>query len=416
VTIELDQTPGVDVLARLFDPEVMDDPGPFYAWLLDNVPVHRHRSGSYLVARHADAKWMFQTDQLRAPEPEELAHAFPRLSRYQTFRRLAGTVVMTNPPTHTRLRRLLTRDFTVKTVSDLVPRIEAACDAALDRITEPLRDGTVVDLHTQLTVPFAQSTIFDLIGIDQPDRSALGSLVATALHATSPASSDEAMTAADAATDQVETYYTALVAQRRAHPREDMISALVAVHDDDRDRLSHDELMCWLWGLWAGGFETTACSMDNSILSLLRHPEQAHWLRGDRAEVRAFVNETLRYRSASHFNGAARIAVTDLKVGGVTIPEGTDVRAMPGCANRDPAVFPDPDRFDPCRDTSETLTFGHGMHYCLGANLARVQLDILLPRLHARFPTLALAEPPVYRRTPPLLAFNHLSVALEKTG
>jgi cytochrome P450 family 114 len=404
----------VDVLARLFEPDVLDDPSPFYAWLREHLPVHRHRSGPYYTCRHADVRWMFQAPLLTAPEPAELATRFPRLYRHQSFRYLAGTVAMTNPPVHTRLRRLVTRDFTLKTVNNLRPRMESVVDGLLDRLAEPLRDGEVVDLHAGLTRPFAQSVIAELVGIDPADRPALTPLVTTVLYSTNPASTDEMLDAADEASAQVAEYYERLLPVRRERPRGDLISALVAAHDDDDDRLTQDELMCWLWGLWAGGFETTSAGMDNAAVILLRRPDQAHWVRGKPDEVKAFVNECLRYQPPSVFNGVARIARQDIELSGVTIPEGSDVRGLPGCANRDPSAFPDPDRFDPSRDTSTMVSFGHGMHYCLGANLARVEMGVLLPRLHARFPTLALAEPPVRRLSPPLLAFDRIGVALEK--
>jgi cytochrome P450 family 114 len=413
VTVYADQTAEVDVVARLYEPDVLDDPAPLYAWIHENLPVSRHRSGAYFLARHADVRWMYQSEQLRAPDPGKLAEAFPRMARYRTFQRLGGTVTMANPPKHTRLRRLVTRDFTVKTVISLLPAIEQRCDALLDQIAALLRAGQVVDLHGELIVPFAQSTIYELIGIDKADRPALTPLVARALHACSPAASDEDLTAADEATGMIEAFYAALIPVRRARPRDDLISAMVAVHDDDEDRLSHDELMSWLWGLWVGGFETTSSGLGNAIFALLRHRDQAHWLRGGRAEVRAFFNETLRYRSASHFSGVPRVAAADVDVSGVAIKRGSEVRAMPGCANRDPAVFPDPDRFDPARDNAAMLPFGHGIHYCVGANLVRAQAEILLPRLHTRFPALTLAGPPVFRRTPPLLAFDRMDAALD---
>jgi cytochrome P450 len=212
----------------------------------------------------------------------------------------------------------------------------------------------------------------------------------------------------------VEEYYEGLIRLRRERPRADMVSALVAVHDGDEDRLTRDELSSWLWGLWAGGFETTSSGIDNAAIILMRHPDQAHWLRGGPEEVKAFVNESLRYATPSLFTGVARIARQDLEISGVTIPEGSDVRSLPGCANRDPAAFTDPDRLDPTRDTSTAVTFGQGLHYCLGSNLARAEAGVLLPRLHTRFPTLALAEPPVRRRKPPLLAFDRIDVALEQ--
>ena len=409
----IDQATEVDVLARLFEPDVLDDPGPFFAWLREHLPVHRHRSGSYFVARHADTKWVFQTPLLRGIEPGELTALFPRMARYRAFELLADSVVHQNPPKHTALRRMLTRDFTVKRVTSLRPAMERACDALFDQIAGRLQDGLVVDLHSELTLPFAQSVVFDLVGIDAADRQELTPLVATVMHSTSPAATDEMMTAADAATERIEAVCTALVAQRRARPRDDLVSAFISTHDDDEDQFTQDDLMCALWGMWVGGFETVAASLSHAAIMLMRDPGLAHWLRGGPTEVRAYFEETLRYRTVSHFNGAFRIAVEDIELGGLTIPAGSDVRGLPGCANRDPAVFPEPDRFDPSRDPSAMLGFGHGIHYCVGSNLAKAEGEVLLPRLQARFPTLTLAEPPMYRTSPPILTCDRLAVALE---
>jgi len=403
----------LDVLARLFEPEVLDDPSPFYAWLREHLPVHQHRSGPYYTCRHADVRWMFQTPLLRSPEPGELAGRFPRLYQHRAFQRLARTMAATNPPVHTRMRRLVTRDFTAKTITDLWPRLESVCDALLDPLAERLRDGEVVDLHTELTMPFAQTVIAELIGIDAADRPALALRMNTVLYATSPASTDEMLAAADEAGTRVEEYYESLIPARRERPRADLVSALVGVHDGDEDRLSDDELMSLLWGLWAAGFETSAAAMDNAAIILLRHPDQAHWLRGGPEEVKAFVNESLRYQPPSVCNSLARIALEDIELSGVTIPAGSDIRGLPGCAHRDPSAFDDPDRFDPARDTSTMVSFGHGIHHCLGANLARAEMGILLSRLHARLRTLTLAEPPVRRLTPPLLAFDRIGVAVD---
>lgn len=404
----------VDVIARLMSPEVVDDPAQFYAWLRDDLPVHRHHSGSYLVARHAEARWVFQSHLLRAPEPGDLARAFPLLSKSRSFQLLAGTVSMANPPVHTRLRRLVSRDFTVRMVDKLGPAMDLLCDQLLAELAGPLADGAVVDVHTGLARAFSLAVLAEMLGVDRADRDRLTPLVVRMLHATNPAATEAMLAIADEATEQVEDYYRHLVRARRAEPRHDLVSALIAAHDED-DRLDHDELTSMLWGFWAGGFETTAAAIGNAIIALLRNPAQAHWLRGGPAQVAAFVNESLRYDSPNLVSGIARIAGEDLELNGVTIPAGADVRPLPNCANRDPRAFADPDRFDPTRDTTEMVTFGHGIHYCLGAHLARAEVRTVLPRLHARFPALTLAEQPVRRRTLPLRTCDRIGVALDRS-
>jgi cytochrome P450 len=403
----------VDVLAELMRPEVLYDPYPFYRWLREELPVHRHRSGSYVLTRHADVLWMFQSPQLRAPEQADLAASFPRLVPHRSFQMLTGTLAVANPPRHTRLRRLISRNFTTTMVAGLQPKIQAACDELLAGLAGPLRGGEVVDLHAGLSRPLSQLVIADLIGLDPADRPALTPLVTSMMHATNPAATEAMLVEADHATEELSEYYRGLIGRRRAEPREDMISALAAVQDDDAQRLTEDELMSWLWGLWLAGFETSANGLDSGTLIMMGHPDQTNWLHEGPAEVTAYVNECLRYEPPNMLTGVPRTATEDIEVSGTVIVAGADVRALPGCANRDPLAFDDPDRFDPSRDTSATVTFGHGIHYCLGAQLARTIMGTALPRLNTMFPTLTAAEPPVRRRALPLRAFDRLGVALD---
>ncbi|TWP46962.1 cytochrome P450 [Lentzea tibetensis] len=402
-----------DVLARLFEPDVMADPGPFYRWVRENHPIQLHPAGFYLVSTHAHASWMFRGNDLRAPETDELPLWYPRAVKYRSVALLLGSIAMTNPPTHTRLRRLVIRDFTAKRVEALRPGMTALCDELLDAAEERLRDGDTADLHGGLARELSMQVIADLLGVPAEDRHHLAPLVLRVLQSTSPISTDDMLADADAATHEVESYFTDLIARLRVTPGDNLFSDLVSAHYNDPDQLTDDELMSMVWGLWAGGFETSAAGIDNAIIALLRHPEQSHWLRRGQAEVRAFTREALRFDPPNLLTGVVRVAAHDTEVGGMAIPEGATVRALPACANRDPAAFTDPDSFLPERDGSASLTFGQGMHYCLGASLARAEVEVVLPRLHARFPELQLAGEPERRRSLPLRTCDRLLVTLQ---
>ena len=181
-----------------------------------------------------------------------------------------------------------------------------------------------------------------------------------------------------------------------------------------------------LWGMLLGGFATTAATIDHAVLAMLTYPQQRHWLQGDAVGVKAFVEEVLRCDAPVMFSSIPRIAQRDIELGGMVIPKSADVRMLIAAGNRDPDAFADPDRFDPARfygtspgmstDGKIMLSFGHGIHFCLGAQLVRVQLAESLPRIQARFPTLALAEQPTREPSAFLRTFRALPVRLHARG
>jgi cytochrome P450 len=188
-------------------------------------------------------------------------------------------------------------------------------------------------------------------------------------------------------------YFRELAAARRRDPGADLISTLVRAPEPDR--LADDELVNLIWLLWLAGTDANAVCLDHCVWSVLAFPDQCHWLRGDFARAVAFVDEVLRRTAPVMFSPLPRLAVREFELDGVTYPAGTDIRPMFMAANRDPAAFPDPDRFDPSRDNNrQMLTFSGGIHHCLGVFLARTALATATAQLHHRFPGLVgLAEP-----------------------
>jgi cytochrome P450 len=406
--------PPIDVLAGLMDPAVRADPTRFYQQVREELPVHRHRSGSYFVSTFELCKWMFQSPALRSPTPQEIPVRYPRTVQHRSIMRLYTTIAFTGQPEHSRLRRLVGRDFTVAMIERRRPGIERHCDELLDDIEERLHDGQTVDFHAELATPITLATISDMLGIPENMRAELLPHAHKTIAAADPAATEEMLAEADESTDFVDAFYLDLIDRVRATPGDDLTSLMVAAHDADDDRLSRGELQTMLWGLWVGGHTTTAAQLECMLHVMFAHPDETRMLEGSPNDVRAFVDEAFRHRAAPLISSVARIAAEDVKLGDVVIPEGSDVRGMPACANRDGAAFKDADLFDPRRDDCDTLGFGHGMHYCLGAALARVTGQVVARKLRTRLPGLVAAEPAPPLLTLPLDAFVRVPVALER--
>lgn len=402
-----------DVLTRLLDPAVRDDPYSTYAWLREHEPVSwSERGGVYVLSRHADVHRAFSDPRLKAPEQDELMAVAPRARRHPALHTLLGTMPMTNPPTHTRLHKLVQRDFTAWRVRSLQASVQLGCDALLDSVAVRLRDGEAVDLHEEFSQRLAMNAIAGLLGVPEADRGELAACVVHTLAVTSPASSEEQLSDADAAGAQVADYFRALAAERRRMPGDDLVSALVRVRADDADQLSESELTAMVWALWISGFETSAAAIDTTAVAMVRYPEHAGMI-GATGHTSAFVAEALRHETPTILTGVFRIAAEDMTVADVRIPAGSDVRMLPASANRDPAAFPEPDAFVPDRKLSAAVTFGHGIHHCLGANLALMEAAVALSGLRARCPALALADGAVMRPSLTLRTYDRLPVVMD---
>jgi cytochrome P450 len=287
-----------------------------------------------------------------------------------------------DPPDHTRLRRLVATAFTMRRVELLRPRVA--------EITEDLLAGLAgqdeVDLVDAFAFPLPVTVICELLGVPHADRDAFRAWSTTLV------SAGEAETLAVAGRDMA-AYLRQLIAAKRAAPADDMVSALVQAHEDDGDRLTEAELVAMAFLLLVAGHETTVNLIANGVLALLRHPDQLAALRGDPALLSGAVEEFLRYDGPiSH--ATLRYTVEPVELSGVTIPAGEFVVVSLSSANRDGDRFPDADRLDITRAAGGHLAFGHGIHFCLGAPLARLEGQIAIGRLLDRFPGLSLAVDP----------------------
>lgn len=412
-TVEVVPEPGRDVLHLLMSPPARLDPYPVYAWLRENAPVYPSAYGAFLISRYADVEFVLKHPEVFPGVSEEaMARMFPQAVGHEAYEVLVTSLVGSNPPKHTRLRGLIGREFTSRRVGGLRASVDSLADRLVGEAAERLRAGETVDLHSAVSLPMPLHVISELLGIPSADRSRLAVLVPAMMNVVDPTASPEAVSAADAAFRELGGYLDGLIAERRRAPRDDLMSALVLVHDDDHDRLGDDELRTLLFTLWSAGFETTATGIDNALLVLVERPETRKWLRGDESAVAAFVEETLRYDPSVQVAPGIRFAAEDTVLSGVDIPRGTQVRLMLGAASRDPAAHPRPDAFLPGRGGAAPLSFGAGIHYCLGAGLSRLEMAAVLPRLQRELPALALDGPPGRRRSIPLRDFTSLAVRL----
>ncbi|MFC9325748.1 cytochrome P450 [Kitasatospora sp. NPDC057015] len=365
------------------DPAFYADRYPTYAELRNRSPVLRVP----LDGGTGPAAVVTGFDQARA------AFADPALSK-DTARFFAGrpsgrslhpalatTMLNSDPPDHTRLRRLVTRAFTPATVGRLRPHIGSLAE----QLVEEWSPGQRVDLVEGFAAPLPVTVICQLLGVPTADRDSIcrwsTDLFVTGDHRR-----------IDAASHALADYLGELVTAKRRDPDEALLSALVAVRDGDGDRLGEQELVSLAVLLLVAGHETTTAAIGNAVLALLRHPEQLELLRSDPHRIAGAVDELLRYDSPVSI-ATWRWAPEPVRIGGTDVPAGSPVFVSPGAANRDPARFADPDRLDLEREARSHLAFGHGIHRCLGAPLARAEVEIALRVLLVRFPGLRLAEP-----------------------
>jgi len=295
----------------------------------------------------------------------------------------AGSISGMDPPEHTRLRKLVASAFTARRVEALRPRVASIVNELIDAMADRPQPA---DLVADFSLPLPAQVICEMLGVPAED---LGQF-----HAWSDTiigdwqrDSDEIMTALAA----LYGYFGRLIEIKRGRPADDLMSALIAARDED-DRLSEQELTVMCCTLLIGGHETTANQISLSLLLLFDHPGQVAKLRADPGLIPGAVEELLRYVRLGSLP-PARVTKEDVQLGGVTIPAGETVIPLFGTANRDPSVFTDPDRLNVTRDAASHLTFGAGVHHCLGAQLARVELQEAFRGLIGRLPGLRLAVP-----------------------
>ena len=366
-----------------------DDPYPLFAAVRRRGAVHpvtlADGHDAWLVVHHDEALAALNNSQLSKDMHAALAADAAVVSEGLPGPAFARHMLTVDPPDHTRLRRLVSSAFTPRRIEALQPRIQAVVDDLLDGIAADGADSRV-DLVSRFAFPVPFTVICELLGVPEPHRAALGSGLTALLVPTSTA---EQYAVAKRASDVVVALLEQLVEVKRDDPGDDLVSALIAARDGD-ERLDTQELRSTVFQLIVAGHDTTASLIGNSIVALFRHPDQLALLRQHPEKLGAALEELMRF-DAPVPHSTFRYTVEPVELGGATIPAGAQVIISLAAADRDEHMFKDPDVLDIDRSGARHLAFGHGVHHCLGAPLARLEGRIALGTLLRRFPQLRLA-------------------------
>ncbi|HVP31147.1 MAG TPA: cytochrome P450 [Myxococcota bacterium] len=378
--------------APLFDPAQRDDPHPALAKLRELDPVNETPLGFWRLTRYDDVVRVLRE------VPTGVRKADGSLPGRDRIRFEAGPgefMLQQDPPNHTRLRKLVSKAFTPRAIERMRPSVQRLVDGLLDTAQD--RGG--LDVIADLALPVPSTVICEMMGVPLADRPRFTDWTADATHLLAAEfAPQEVLQRGLEGAGQLASYFVALLNERRGSLSDDLLSELLRA-EEAGDRLSPMELLSQSIGLLIAGFETTIGLIGNGMLALLRHPRELERLREDPGLVASAVEECLRFDGP--ILTTLRVLREDTEFGGKTIPRDAIVWAMIGAANRDPAKFPDPTRFDVGRTPNEHLAFGGGVHFCLGAHLARMESQIAIGSLVRRFPKLELAldGPPEYGRS-----------------
>ena len=390
-----------DLFPQILDPVNRSNPYPLYLQL-QQTPVALLADGFFAVSTYAAVAALLHD---------------PRMSKDQRKTEIPLTgaqrieprpFLFLDPPEHDRLRRLVVRQFTPARINAIHDRIVALVDELLDA----QRDRRQLDIVDDFAYPLPVTIICELLGVPREDESRFHSWADALAHSIDPDPGQKTDQAAMFAGMELRDYMQKLVAERRAHPRDDLLSGL-AVGEDPAGHMDDANLVVTMILLLIAGHETTVNLITNGTLTLLRNPDELAKLRDNPDRVTRVVEEVLRFEPPVQF--ITRFALANIEIGGVTIPRGSGIRLMLAAGNRDPERFVDPDRFDPDRPDNEHLGFSGGIHYCVGAPLARIEGQVALAVLARRLVNPRLVEdPPPYRPNAVLRGPSHLPVDFDQ--
>lgn len=373
-----------------FDPVFLSDPYRFYSQARREAPVaYSARYGAWIVSRHQDVVAVLK-DPARFSSRHNLDYAVPLPQEVldvlsQGYPQAAG-LFNNDPPGHTRVRSLFSVAFTPRRIAQMEPQIRALAHQLIDRFAAAGR----ADLVSQFAHPLPMTVIIDLMGVPREDMAKVKALHDHALTLNVPGLPLEAQIAAAESQVAYQRYYAALIEDRRANPRDDLVSAMVHARFEDAEPFTVPEMITQLIILLAAGHETTTSMISNMVRFLLQHPEQWRALDRDPALIAAAIEETVRFEAPVQME--PRVATEDLQLAGVPIPKGGRVYVLYASGNRDDALVKQPDQFNIHRDRpSHHVGFGYGIHFCIGAALARLEGRVALETLRERLPNLRLA-------------------------
>ena len=370
------------------------DPYPLLARLRAAQPVHHDQQfARWIITKHDDVDRVVNDRSLSADPRKALPGTYMALFRDDSSD-YQPSILFLDPPDHTRLRKLVNKAFTPRAVERLRPRIQEIVDGLLDAVA----GRTSFELMAAFAGPLPTIVIAEMLGVDAADEADFKRWSDQSVLGFNPMLTDEERDRVFLAAEAMDQYLRRALAERREQPRDDLMSSLIAV-EESGDQLTTDEIVTMCSLLLTAGNVTTTDLIGNGALALLRHPDQLRRLRDDPSLIKNAVEEILRYDSPVVHTG--RIATSDTEVGGCPVAQGQSLLTSIAAANRDPAVYPDPDTFDITREDTHHHAFGGGVHYCLGAPLARLEAEIGLGSLVRRFPKLRLADEPLeWRRLP----------------
>ncbi len=387
--------------APLFNPlspDFIRNPYPHYDVLRRVDPVHITPHGMYLVSRHAEVSNVVRDKRFGKDFVERSVRRYgPKIMDEPIFRSMSHWMLQQDPPDHTRLRGLVVKAFTARRVEDMRPRIQEVVDQTIDRVMANGHMDLIEDFAFRLPV----TVICDMLGIPEEHREVFynGSRDGGRILDPVPLSPAE-IAQGNAAFAMSQMYFQQLFELRRKQPGDDLTTQLVQA-EEDGSKLSNEEMSANIVLLFGAGHETTVNLIGNGLLALYRNPDQLALLKARPDLITNAIEEFLRYDSSVQMTG--RVALEDIDdLCGRRIPKGESVLCLLGSANRDPAVYPDhPDRLDITRPNVRPLSFGGGIHFCLGAQLARIEAEIAISTLLRRLPDLRLddAENPEWRPT-----------------
>ncbi|MEY9178984.1 cytochrome P450 [Bradyrhizobium sp. USDA 326] len=391
------QGAGGGPLFNPLSPDFIRDPYPHYDRLRTLDPIHVTPFGQFVTSRHADVSLVMRDKRFGKDFVERTTRRYgPEIMKEPVFRSMSYWMLQADPPDHTRLRGLVVKAFTARRVEDMRPRIQEIVDQAIDAVINRGHMDLIEDFAFRLPV----TIICDMLGIPEEHREVFykSSRDGGRLLDPVPLSAEE-IKQGNAGNLMAQMYFQQLFELRRRTPGDDLITQLVQA-EEDGNKLTNEELTANIILLFGAGHETTVNLIGNGLLALHRNPDQLALLKARPELMEGAIEEFLRYDSSVQMTG--RVALEDVDLGGVKIPKGESVLCLLGSANRDPAIYPDrPDRLDVTRANVKPLSFGGGIHFCLGAQLARIEAEIAIATLLRRLPDLRIddAENPEWRPT-----------------
>ncbi len=378
------------------DPAFRRDPFPWYQALREQAPALEHPEVGVVLSRHEDIDRVLRDDRFGVATPNPWRELFATVAPASMRLISENALLFIDSPQHGRVRRLVSKAFSPRRVEALRPRLESMIDEVLDEV-----DGaTSFDLMDAVAGPFPIMAITELLGVPDGDRQRLHEWT-VAITAFDELPIDfGVLESAGAAADDFIAWASDLVELRRGTPGDDLVSALIAA-EEDGEQLTRDELLAMIVLLLVAGHDTTMSLISTGLLLLLQHPHAADEVREDPTAVPGAIEEVLRYLGPLQVaSGGGRWPAEPIDVAGTVIQPGTSVRLLLGSANRDPAVFADPDTFDIHRSDLGHLAFGKGVHFCIGAALGRLEGQVVIPTVLRRFPGLSLQQTdPEWRET-----------------